>query len=96
MQIDNDLILKLEKLSNLSLSPEKREKIKGDLNNIIKLIDKMNDLDTDGIEPLIHVNEEPYELRADEVKNELPVDKALENAPKKVDNYFAVPKFVNL
>lgn len=94
--MNNELILKLEKLSNLELNTERREVIKKDLEKILAMVDKMNELNTDNVKPLIYVNEEPYMLRPDAVKGELEVEKAMDNAPKRQGNYFAVPKFVKI
>lgn len=93
MQIDDQLISKLEKLSRLQLDEKEREVIKKDLNNILKMIDKLQELDTKDVEPLIYMNENPQDWRPDEVENELPVEQGLKNAPlKNKENYFLVPK----
>ncbi len=94
--MQDDIILKLEKLSNLNLSTESREKIKNDLSKIISMIDKMSELDTSNVEPLTYVNEEPYVLRKDNVSDELSVEDALKNAPQSKNNFFTVPKVVKV
>jgi aspartyl-tRNA(Asn)/glutamyl-tRNA(Gln) amidotransferase subunit C len=63
-----------------------------DLNNILAWIEKLDELDTTGTAPLTHVSEEVNVLRADEVRDILPHDKALVNAPAKDASYFRVPK----
>ena len=94
MKIDNDLILKLEKLSRLELSVSERKRIQNDLNNILKMVEKLEELDTENIEPLLHVSEEENVLRNDEINNQLSREEALKNAPKTDGQYFQVPKVI--
>ncbi len=94
MKIDNKLISKLEKLSRLELSEKEKKQIQVDLNNILKMIGKLEELDTTGVEPLIHVSDEAIDLRDDEIKNQLSREDALLNAPLKDEQYFKVPKVI--
>lgn len=96
MQIDEKLISRLENLARLKLSSEERHKISGDLNEILKMVGKLEELDTEDVEPLVYINEEVNSLRIDEVKHQLSKEKALKNAPDKDDQYFKVPKVINL
>jgi aspartyl-tRNA(Asn)/glutamyl-tRNA(Gln) amidotransferase subunit C len=95
MKIDKKLILKLEKLSRLELSETERVKIQKDLNEILKMIEKLDELDTSNVEPLIHVSEEKNVLREDEIKNQLSREEALSNSPDNDGQYFKVPKVIN-
>jgi len=96
MRIDDALITKLERLSRLELGAEEREGIKSDLNNILEMVDKLQELDTKNVEPLIYMNEDANPLRKDFAENELNVEAALKNAPKKnADGYFLVPKVLD-
>lgn len=94
MTIDETLILRLEKLSRLQLSTEERLTITNDLNNILGMIEKLNDLDTTGIEPLRHVIEENKPWREDKVNQSTTTIDALKNAPNHDDNYFKVLKVI--
>ena len=94
MKIDKNLILKLEKLSRLELSEKEREKIQGDLNNILKMVEKLDELDTEDVEPLLHIAEGENVLRDDEIKNQLSKEEALSNAPDSDGQYFKVPKVI--
>lgn len=94
MKVDDKLISKLEKLSKLRLSEEERKIISKDLEGMITMIDKLSELDTEGIEPLIYVNQEKPAWRKDEVADELSKKEALVNAPRQKDGYFVVPKVV--
>ena len=71
MEVDRNLILKLENLTRLELSEGERTKVQGSLNDILKMVDKLNELNTEGVEPLVYVNEEITMLRDDKVSHEL-------------------------
>lgn len=92
MQIDRPLILRLEELAKLELSEEERLRLMNDLNKILGMVKKMDELDSTGIEPLVYVNEDMNVLREDSIKGQVPVDSALSNAPDSNKPYFKVPK----
>jgi aspartyl-tRNA(Asn)/glutamyl-tRNA(Gln) amidotransferase subunit C len=96
MEVDRNLILKLENLTRLELSEGERTKVQGSLNDILKMVDKLNELNTEGVEPLVYVNEEITSLRDDKVSNELTQKQALQNAPNHNGTYFKVPKVIDL
>jgi len=91
MKIDQTLIEKLAKLSQLDFSQEAKSKMEQDLNKILAFVDELNTLNTDDIEPLVYINEEVNKLREDKVDEHLPKEKALKNAPDKDSDYFKVP-----
>lgn len=95
MKIDKTLISKLEKLARLDLSLEEKDQIEGDLNNILKMVEKMDELDTSKVEPLVYVSEEVNVFRADEVKNQMDRKAALSVAPKQDGQHFKVPKVID-
>lgn len=95
MVIDDTLISKLEKLSRLKLKEEEKTQIKQDLNKILKMFDKLEEVDTENVEPLRYVLEEHSKyLRKDIVANELSNDEALKNAEESQKPFFVVPKFL--
>ena len=96
MQIDKKLILKLEKLSRLQLSDTERQLIQKDLNNILGMVEKLQELDLSKVEPLVYISDEVNVLREDEVKNQVNRAAALSNAPDKTDEYFKVAKVIDL
>jgi aspartyl-tRNA(Asn)/glutamyl-tRNA(Gln) amidotransferase subunit C len=96
MQVDRALILKLENLSRLELSESERDKLAGSLNDILKMVDKLNELNTEGVEPLVYINEDISILREDVVKNQVSRQDALKNAPDHNGTYFKVPKVIDL
>jgi aspartyl-tRNA(Asn)/glutamyl-tRNA(Gln) amidotransferase subunit C len=96
MEIDRELILKLETLARLELSEQEREKLRGSLNDILKMVDKLNKLNTEGVVPLVYINEEVNVMREDLVKNQLTSAEALSNAPEHNEQFFKVPKVINI
>ena len=94
MQVDEQLILRLEKLARLQLSEEERELIQGDLNKVLEMVDTLKEINTDNVEPLVYMNEEVNVLREDIVKNQVPREDALRNAPAEDGTYFKVPKVI--
>lgn len=91
MKIDQTLIDKLAELSQLEFSPQAKLKMENDLTKMLNFVDKLNEVNTDNIEPLIYLNEETNKLRDDEVKQHTPKKEALKNAPSKDSDYFKVP-----
>jgi len=89
--IDDKLVADLSRLAKLKFDASKAEKMKGDLDKIIGFVDKLSELDTAGIEPLIYLSEEVNVLRTDEIANEVSQESALKNAPQKDSDYFKVP-----
>lgn len=95
MAVKKEVILKLEKLAKLKLSDEERAEIGVDLEKILAMIDKLEEIDTSGVEPLVYIHEEVNVLREDKTEGMLETEEGLKNAPKRIDNYFAVPKIID-
>ena len=81
-------------LAKLELSPEEREQAKKDMGNMLDYIDMLNNLDTEGVEPMSHVFPVYNVFREDIVANGDERDKILGNAPEEKDGAFKVPKTV--
>jgi len=96
MQIDKQLISRLELLARLELSDEEREAIRRDLNEILDMVEKLQRIDTTGIDPLVYLNPDVNQWRSDEVRDQLPRQRALRNAPQEDGSYFKVPKVIDL
>ncbi len=92
MKIDLDLILKLEDLSKLRLTHDEREIIRGDLEEILGMVAKLEEIDLSDTEPLRHMSEVYNHTRKDVAQPGLPKEKALELGPDADENYFKVPK----
>ena len=94
MEINDALFDKLAKLSRLTFTGEEKEAIKGDLENMICMIEKMNEVDTEGVEPLLHISQNINILRDDIITGSISNEAALENAAQKNAPYFIVPKVI--
>lgn len=94
MLVDDALVDKLADLSKLQFDPSSKEAIRKDLNGILNFMEKLNELDTEGMEPLIYINEEVNVFREDKVHYPISKEAALSNAPLKDKDYIRVPKFV--
>jgi aspartyl-tRNA(Asn)/glutamyl-tRNA(Gln) amidotransferase subunit C len=94
MTIDLKTIKHISKLSRISVDDAKANKLAGDLNSIFDFIEKLNELNTDNIEPLTSVAETTLKLRADEVKSENIREQILKNSPEENEDFFVVPRVV--
>ena len=94
MSIDLKTIKHISKLSRISVDEQKAEKLAGDLNSIFEFIEKLNELNTDKVEPLSSILNEPLRSREDKIDDGKIRDKILENSPKKNEEFFVVPKVI--
>jgi len=94
MKIDRGLLDKIAHLSRLEFDEKDAEKMMSDMTNIVNWVEKLNEVDTAGVEPLTTMSFEVNVMREDAVKEHLPHDLALKNAPKKDADYFRVPKVI--
>ena len=94
MTIDLKTIKHISKLSRISVDDGKANKLAGDLNSIFDFIEKLNELNTDNVEPLTSVAETTLKLRADEVKSKNIRDQILKNSPEENEDFFVVPRVV--
>jgi aspartyl-tRNA(Asn)/glutamyl-tRNA(Gln) amidotransferase subunit C len=95
MTVDQQLIDQLAHLSRLSFDEETGMEMVYDLNRILSFVEKLSEVNTDGVEPLIYMVDETNVLREDVVKIDITQDEGLKNAPKKDSDYFRVPRFVD-
>ncbi len=96
MPINESVILKLEKLAKLKLDQDEQAILMKDINEILKMVDKLNELDTDGVEPLVYLNLDVSPLAEDAPREMLAQKDALANAPESKDGFFSVKKFLDL
>lgn len=94
MKVDDALVDKLAELSKLEFEASEKDAIKEDLNKILTFMEQLNQVDTDGVEPLIYVNEQSNVFREDRVVHPISKEEALANAPLHDTDYIKVPKFV--
>ena len=86
-------IEKISRLAQIEIKDEK-EILATQIENVINWIEKLNEVNTDNVEPMINVHNEPLHLNADEVNAGNIADDVLKNAPKQIYGYFAVPKVI--
>jgi aspartyl-tRNA(Asn)/glutamyl-tRNA(Gln) amidotransferase subunit C len=89
--IDRDQVLHVAKLARLRLSEEEVETMVGELSGILEHVDRIGNLDLEGVEPTSHVVALENVLRADEPRPSLPRDVALASAPEPSEGAFRVP-----
>ena len=92
MGISKEDVDKIARLAKLELSEEEREKYASQLDNIIGYIEKLNEVDTTGVEPLAHVNDIINVWREDKSRSSLSEEEVFKNSPKHDKEFFLVPK----
>tara|TARA_B100001996_G_scaffold380003_1_gene366674 strand:- start:1265 stop:1552 length:288 start_codon:yes stop_codon:yes gene_type:complete len=94
MAIDKEKIIHVSKLARISLDKKKTEALAKDLSSIFKFIEQLNELNTDKIEPLSSILNEPLRSRQDLINDGKIREKVLKNSPKKNEEFFVVPKVI--
>lgn len=94
MRLSSEQIDHIALLARLDLSPDEREQAAGELSQILGYFDKLNELDTEGVEPTSRVVPGQNVLRLDEARPGLSRDAALQNAPEQAGGLFQVPRVV--
>jgi aspartyl-tRNA(Asn)/glutamyl-tRNA(Gln) amidotransferase subunit C len=94
MTIDEQTVDKIAHLARLQLAADEKKGMIKDMNKILGFMDKLNEVDTTGVEPLVYMTAEPNVLREDVVKQEITTEEALQNAPDHDENHFLVEKVI--
>ena len=94
MNIDKETVEKVAHLARLELAEDEKETMIADMNKILGFMDKLNEIDTSGIEPLVYMTNEVNTVREDVIKQEVTHEEALLNAPKHDGDYFLVAKVI--
>jgi len=94
MEVNDALINNLSELARLEFSPEEKEGIRTDLQRMIQFVEKLAELDTTGVAPLLHMSPERDVLREDRLQGSISREEALANAPATDGTYFKVPKVI--
>lgn len=95
MKIDIDTVDKLAKLARLEIALEEKENVIKDLSKILSFMEKLNELDTTDVEPLVYMSPGINIIRNDVVKEVITHEEALQNAPDHDENYFKIPKVIS-
>ncbi len=94
MNIDKQTVEKVAHLARLELAEDEKKKLIHDMNKILGFMDKLGEINTDGIEPLVYMTNEINVLRQDVIRQEVTHEQALLNAPRHDQDYFLVAKVI--
>ena len=94
MEVNDQLVDKLAHLSRLQFTETEKAGIKNDLQRMIGFVEKLNELDLAGVQPLLHMSPKVNVLREDEVRGSVSRPEALRNAPLHDEQFFKVPKVI--
>jgi len=94
MDIDVLTLDKLAELSKLHFNAEEKGTLQKDLQNMLQFVQKLNELDTVGVAPLMHITQEQNNYRSDLIEKAFTSDEALENAQHSITPFFTVPKVI--
>ena len=94
MTIDLKTIKHISKLSRISVDDKKADKLVEDLNSIFDFIEKLNELNTDKVEPITSVADTTLKFRTDQVKSNNIRNQILKNSPDENEDFFVVPRVV--
>ena len=94
MKITRDEVLYVADLARLDLDEASIDKFAGQIGKILDYVDKLNEVDTEGIRPTSHAISLTNAFREDEQKEHLERDQVLANAPQKEEGAFVVPKII--
>jgi len=95
MKIDHKTVDEVAHLARLEFDAAAKDEIANDMNRMLSFVEKLNELDTKGVEPLIYMTDESNVLREDVVRETITQKEALLNAPKKDSDYFKVAKVID-
>ena len=88
------MIDKISGLAYLEFGEEEKEKIRQDLEQILTFVEKLRELDTENVEPLVYLSDKTDVLREDRMITTISIEEALLNAPEKSGHFFKVPKVI--
>ena len=94
MSVDKHVVKKIARLARIHVSEKKSELLSADLGNILNWIEQLEEVNTDGVEPLSSVNEHALAWREDVVTDGEMPEKVLKNAPENAGEFFVVPKVI--
>ena len=94
MSVTKDEVKHIAKLAKLKFNDEEIDRYTDDLNEILGYVDKLNELDTENVEPLSHPIEGSNVFREDKIRKSVDTEDALKNAPESTTEYFKVPKVI--
>ena len=94
MAVTKKDVEKIAELARLKFTDEDLENFTPQMNEILSYMDKLNELDTENVNPLSHPVEQTNVFREDELKPSISTENALKNSPSKDEHHFKVPKVI--
>lgn len=94
MIIDKKTVHKVADLARIAIKDNEVDTLTKEMGKILTFMEKLNELDTTGVKPLVYMNEQVNNWREDTVKHDLSVQDALKNAAGHNENFFLVPKVI--
>lgn len=94
MIIDKQTVHKVADLARIEINDNEVDTLTGEMNKILTFMEKLNELDTTGVKPLVYMNEEVNIWREDEIIQEITVENGLKNSAKHNESFFFVPKII--
>lgn len=94
MTIDKQTIDKVANLARIAIEDKEVDTLMADMNKILTFMEKLNELDTTGVAPLVYMNAEENVWREDQIKQEITVEEGLKNSARHNENFFMVPKII--
>jgi len=94
-KLKSEEVDRIASLAKLEFSGSEKDQILSDMNNMLEFVEKLQEVNTDGVAPLIHITDEVNVLREDDAKLVIQQKEALKNAPQKDSTYFKIPKVLD-
>jgi aspartyl-tRNA(Asn)/glutamyl-tRNA(Gln) amidotransferase subunit C len=94
MEVNSELVNNIANLARLHFTDDEKKEIEKDLQRMISFVEKLNEIDTTGVQPLQHMSTSINVLREDEIEGSISRDDALQNAPVTDGVFFKVPKVI--
>jgi len=94
VKIDQETVLKIAHLARIEIKSDEVEQLSEGLQQILTWMEKLNEVNTTGIEPLRHMSAEMNALREDRIRNQMARQEAMENSPDPDNQFFRVPKVI--
>ena len=94
MSVDKETVEKISHLARINLRPEELAPMCAEINALLAFDEQLNEVNTDGIEPMVSSLDSPLYMRADKILVKNQVDDIIKNAPRSEDGFFIVPKVV--
>ncbi|WP_305982086.1 Asp-tRNA(Asn)/Glu-tRNA(Gln) amidotransferase subunit GatC [Roseivirga thermotolerans] len=92
MKVDKETLQKVAHLARLNIRPEEEDQLLKDMGEILNWVEKLREVNTEGVEPLTHMTGEVNVLRADKAEATIDRQQALKNAPQQDGKFFIVPQ----